>query len=478
MRGRQDFEEFVVARTTDIHHDAYLLTASQEHAERLVVHVLAELDRDQPELTQAASTARLRMARIAARADTPAGDPDVAARFRPLAALTSRQRAILLLELLDGHDLHSAARVLHLSSRQVGEAYAAIPPELTDAESAQLRRLLEDFGDLVESPDPATTLGAIHALPPPPRRPWWSYAAAVLVVALTVSCVWIAQTWQNDWLRTAAGLNHSHGTHFPAYTQGYKLVAIHDIAPGPVETIPAGSNDAVAVECATNAAITISSGLMGDFRGSCSDPAGPPALTQVVGTTSVSINDFSRDTWPVAVYQSIPWDEYPVATSGFIVEHDQTLRALRHVSADGYHFVKPLVAGAVLTLHGDRERPDGTFTGQLEVPAAHPGSVLVISGLLSPTTTGRYSLLVENTSQWSNCGPAGIVHYAPGPDALTCSIFDRQVPQLNFSTWGVPTPRSRVVPVRITVRNALGPWTLQLAFDSYRIGADGQPVSP
>ncbi|MBB2892441.1 hypothetical protein [Flexivirga oryzae] len=255
MRGRsdEDFEKFVVARVQDLHHDAYLLTASEADSEQLVAHTLAELARDRVDLTQATTTARVRMARAAAHTNLPeAGNvTDLSARFRPLAALTARQRAILTLEALDGHDLHSVARVLRLSPRDVEQAYAAIPPEFTDVDPAELRRLLQDFGDLAESPDPATTLAQVHALPPPPRRPWWSYVAALAVVALTVSTLWIAQSWHDDWLRTAAGLNHAHGTHYPAYAQGYKLVGIQDVAPGPATSLDlADQGGAVMIECA------------------------------------------------------------------------------------------------------------------------------------------------------------------------------------------------------------------------------------
>ncbi|RNI24296.1 hypothetical protein [Flexivirga caeni] len=79
-----DFDEFVVARAPDLHHDAYLLTASQEDAERLVATVLAELERERTDLSRATATARLRMARRAARLDLPsgAGTGGFPARFR------------------------------------------------------------------------------------------------------------------------------------------------------------------------------------------------------------------------------------------------------------------------------------------------------------------------------------------------------------------------------------------------------------
>ena len=376
MRARRDdeLEQFVAARTQDLHHDAYLLTASQDESEQLVVLVLAELSRERIDLSQAAFTARHRMARAAARADVRADDRDgVPCRFRPLAALTSRQRAILLLEALDGHDLHSAGRTLQLSPRQVQESYAAIPPDLADADPADLRRLLDDFGDLAESPEVTTTLAHIRAAPPPSRRPWWSYAAAALVVVLTLSSVWITQTWHHEWLRTAAGLNHTHGTHFPAYTQGYQLIDVRDVTPGPVATLNLRAEDAVVVGCAKGQAdqttiARVTSGISGLFMLSCSTVGSRQHLTPVIGDTVLVIDDFSRKHWPVGVYRKVSWDEYPVAQSDFIVQHSEKLSDQQPADSRGVP-IEPAVRGHVLTLHGTQRDPNGTFHGTLTVPA-------------------------------------------------------------------------------------------------------------
>lgn len=486
MRAAHDDElaEFVAARTLDLHHDAYLLTASQDDSRRLVALVLAELSRERVDLSQAAFTARQRMARAAARADVRASDVDgVLARFRPLAALTSRQRAILLLEALDGHDLHSAAQTLQLSPRQVQESYAAIPADLTDAEPADLRRLLEDFGDLAGSPDPTTTLTDMRTVPRPPRRPWWTYVAAVLVAALTVSSVWLTQTWHDEWLRTAAGLNQTHGTHYPAYTQGYKLIDIRDVTPGPAETLNLQAQDSIVIGCGKGQAdettvARVMSGISGLFMLSCSTVGGRQHLTPVIGQTVLAIDDFSRKQWPVAVYRKVSWDEYPVAEKGFIVEHDQTLASFQPTDDNG-HVVRPVTAGKVLTLHGTTAHPNGTFSGTLTVPPSPAGTRLDFTGLLSPTTTGQFSLLVDHAPAGSRCGSQDQMFYYSGQEDLrTCSLMDRRVPQVWFESPDISPLGGTAIPVTFTVKHALGPWTLQLLYNTYRTNENGQAIAP
>ena len=483
-RTDQNFEEFVVARSQDLHHDAYLLTADQDCAEQLVAHVLAALARDHVDLTRATTTARVRMAQAAAHTHLPqTGNlADLPARFRQLAALTVRQRAILTLEALDGHDLHSAARVLRLSHRDIEQAYAAIPPELTDSGPADLRSLLQDFGDLAENPDPATTLAQTRAVPPPPRRPWWSYVATLLVVAFTVSCLVVTSHWHDDWLHTAAGLNHTHGTHYPAYTQGYKLVGIRNIAPGPAETLEPGANAALAIECTKEqadrtAVARLSSEISGGFEMSCSQAGGRQHLTPTIGSALLAIDDFSRKEWPVAVYRKLTWDEYPVAHKDFVVEHDHTLTSLQPTGDDGDP-IPPVTAGRVLTLHGTAAKPNGTFTATLTLPRRPDRSVLIFTGLLSPTTTGQFRLRVANSSPWTQCGSTDQIFYAGREDFRTCSLTDRRVPQVEYGDPNAPAEGHGSVPVTFTVKHALGPWTLQLVYNSYRMGEDGQIVAP
>lgn len=477
-------EQFVAARTQDLHHDAYLLTADQEHAEHLVAHTIADLARDHTDLTQATTTARVRMAQAAAHADLPpTGNlTELPARLRPLADLTTRQRAILALETLDGHTLHTAARALRLSPRDVASAYAAIPAELTDQEQPYLRALLEEFGDLVESPDPATTLAAMRAIPSPPRRPWWSYVAAAAVVALTISTVWITQTWHDDWLQTATGLNHAHDTHYPAYTEGYKLIDIRDIAPGPGVSLSIRANAALAIECAQEQAdrtsiARLSSGISGVFDVSCSRSGGRQHLTPIMGEALVAIDDFDRKEWPVAVYQKLTWDKYPVAQKDFIVEHDKTLTSLQPTDDNGEP-IPPVSTGHVLTFHGTAAEPNGTFTGSLSVPAPREGALSLFSGLLSPTTTGQFRLRVAHSSPFTLCGSTDQVFYAGRHDFRTCSLMDHHVPQVAYGDSMGSRGNSTSVPITFTVEHALGPWTLQVVYNTYRITGDGRLIAP
>lgn len=487
-RHDDELEEFIAARTQDLHHDAYQLTAAQQPAEELVIAVLAGMRREHIDLAQAGSAARLRMAQACARDDAPTQDSDVAqlpARFRTLAGISPRQRAALVLRVIDGYDDRETARALHLSTRAATEALDSVPyDELpgTTPHSGELRSLLEDFGDLASSPSASATLTDIRAVPPPPRRPWWTYVAAFLVIILTVATLVLTQHWHDDWLRTPEGLNHTHGTHFPAYTQGYQLVAIHDVAPGPAVPLDSGSQDAVAIECAKDeqdqtSIARISSQLIGNFESSCSAVGGRQHLTPVMGETSLAIDDFSRKHWPVAVYRKLPWSRYPVARTDFTVEHDQTLVNLRPTNSHGDP-IRPVVAGRVLTLRGTAAQPNGIFTGTISVSAARDSTVPVFAALLSPTTTGQFQLLVGRQSPVTNCGSPDQVFYAGRQDYKTCSLVDAQVPQVQYNDWGGFSGAGRALTVRFTVKHALGPWTLQLVYDVYRTNAAGQIVAP
>ncbi|MFC6706257.1 RNA polymerase sigma factor [Flexivirga alba] len=495
MRGRdhkdEQLEEFIAARTQDLHHDAYQFTAAQQPAEELVIAVLAAMRRERIDMAQAGTEARLRMARASARDNTPTQDSDasqLAARFQPLARLSPRARAALVLQVVDGYDDRETARALQLTSRTTTEALESVPyDELpgTTPHSGELRSLLEDFGDLATSPSASTTLADVRAAPPPPRRPWWTYVAALLVIALTVGTVVISQRTHDDWLRTPDGLNHAHGTHFPAYTQGYKLVAIRDQAPGAAEDYGLGSQDAVVIGCAKKQSDQtsigrLSSELIGDFDVSCSAPDGRQHLTPVMGQTVLAIDDFSRKQWPVAVYQHRSWDEYPVARKDFTVEHDKTLTDLRPTD-NGGNQVRPVVPGAVLTLHGTADHPNGTFTGSLSVPSARDHTTPMFTALLSPTTTGQFQLLAGSQSPLTNCGSRDQVFYSGRQDYKTCSLVDRQVPQVDYRGWGDwgGFPESgKTMTVRFTVKHALGPWTLRLVYDSYRTTENGEFFTP
>lgn len=473
MGGRDGFDEFVAARTQDLHHDAFLLTADQDAAGRLVTLVLAELSRERTDLTQAASAAHLRMARAAARANHPPLDTagGVPVRFSSLASLSPRQRAMLLFESVDVHDLHSVAQALQLKRQDVEQAYAAIPPELTHADPAELRSLLGDFGELAETPAPATTLAAIRTVHPL-RRPRWTYAAAALVIALTVSTVWVTQSWHNDWLRTAAGLNHTHGTRFPAYADGYKLVGIQEVTPGQRESLALGARSALVLQCVDGErdgsevaqAVT---GSDGNYTAQCS-AEGRARLMPTTGETLLTVANSGHAERPIGIYRKASWGEYPVATSGFAVETGKELRDVAPTGPDGTP-LRPSASGTVLTLRGPAGHPDGTFTGSVSVPAGPRDAVVFVDGLLSPTTTGRFQVTVDGQISPMKCGSLDRVEYLEqfSQSDPWCEIYNTQVPQVPFTAQPYGEVGSSIT-VRITVGHALGPWTLQIAADRYK----------
>ncbi|WP_446664078.1 RNA polymerase sigma factor [Flexivirga sp. B27] len=488
MRGREhqdeQLEEFIAARTQDLHHDAFQLMGTQDAAEQLVVRVLTDMRREDVDLAQAGADARLRMARLAVRDDTPTEITDVSQlpdEFRALAQLSPRQRAILLLQVVDGLDERETARALQISGRSTDATLRSIPyDELPgmSPHSGELRSLLDAFGDLATTPSATTTLADLRDVPPPPRRPWWTYVAAFLVLALTVTTVVFSQQRHKDWLRTPDGLNHEHGTHFPAYTQGYKLVDIREVEPGPSAEFSVDSTSAVAMNCnvlGPGLGMTVSSDLTsGNYfrrRTQCKRKDKLTPLTPVSGDTLVSVNDFSRKHWPVAVYQQVPLSEYPVATGHFDVQTGTTLDDLRVLdSMDGVQ-LRPRVKGKVLTLRGGAEHPNGTFKGTLQLPRGD-GNLNVV-GLLSPTTTGRYLVRADHRVPWTTCGNRRTVSYGELQQSTGCALVDRHIPQIEFQQVGTPQTNARTMPVEITVKDARGPWTLQVVADRY---ADDEPA--
>ena len=491
MRGRdhQDgqLEEFVAARTQDLHHDAYQFTAAQQPAEELVIAVLAAMRRERVEMAQAGSTARLRMARLASRHEAPTEITDVSqlpAQFQVLARLSPRQRAVLALQVVDNYDERETSRALRMTTRAVTDTVRSIPyDELPGASphSGELRSLLEDFGDLATAPSATTTLADIRAVPPPSRRPWWTYVAALLVVALTVGTLVFSQSRYNEWARSAEGLNHRHGTHFPAYTEGYKLVDIREVAPGPAETLDLGAPSALAIECAKGQAdqstmARLSGEVVGNFPGSCSAPGKRQQLMPAQGQTLIAIDAFDRKEWPVAIYRPLPWAQYPVATKDFTVEHDKTLTSLRPTDDHGGP-LRPAVPGKTVTIRGSADHPNGTFTATLPTPVAEENSMPVFLGLLSPTSTGQFQLVVGSEAPLTRCGAPGPVFYATRTESKTCSLVDHEVPQVDYYTWANFQATGRSTTVRFTVTHARGPWTLQMVYDIYRTDNEGQLVS-
>jgi DNA-directed RNA polymerase specialized sigma subunit, sigma24 homolog len=484
VRDHQDgqLEEFIAARTQDLHHDAYQFTAAQQPAEELVIAVLAAMRREQIDMAQAGSTARLRMAKASVRDNTPTQDSDasqLAAQFRPLARLSPRQRAVLALQVVDNYDERETSRVLRMTTRAVTDTIRSIPyDELPGASphSGELRSLLEDFGDLATAPSASTTLADVRAVPPPPRRPWWTYVAALLVIALTVGTIVISQSRYEEWAHSPKGLNHIHGTHFPAYTEGYKLVAIHDVKPGPPAEFSVDGSGAVTMNCADlrpGLGISSSSELNSGtyFNAACSAKAQQPQLIPAGGQTSVSINDSSRPSWPVAVYRKVSWEDYPVATGHFVVARDKTVDALRRQTGRNGQRITPLAAGTVLTMRGPAGSPNGTFRGQLELPASAGATELDITGLLSPTTTGRFRVRLNGQAPWMNCASSNVTRMTLHPDDW-CGLYDRHIPQVDFSTVDASsTLRTRRITVELSVQHARGPWTLQVVADRYKTDA-------
>ncbi|HWC22609.1 MAG TPA: hypothetical protein VG502_09945 [Flexivirga sp.] len=483
MRGREEqdagLRAFISARTQDLHHDAYQLTAGQESAERLVVAVLSDLRRQHVDLSRAGAIAFLQMARIAARDDRPTadtGDPPPPERFRPLVRLSPRQRAALLLQVVAGYDERAITRALQLSSRTTTDTLRSIPYTQLPRQPGELRSLLEDFGDLATSPSATTTIHDIDATPPAPRRPWWTYVASLLVIALTVTCVIVTQGWHNDWLRTPDGLNHAHGTHFPTYLQGYQLVDIRDMVPGIAQDVTTGARGAVALPCGVvdpTVRLSVQSAASERDEGdSCPQSATRARLTQVEGRASAMVLGGTRDTEPIAVYRKIPLSEYPVATKDFEVQHDLTLNKVRREAAGN---TRPQDASEhpVLTLRGTASHHNGTFRGRLLLPAdsrSDLGRPLVHAvGLLSPTTTGQFRVRIEGVPPTTSCGEReGLTERSPA-FVTECSFVDRQVPQVKY--LHVVATNLGWVPVEIVVRNARGPWVLEVVADTDRIGA-------
>lgn len=485
MRGHQGQDDglkaFISARTQDLHRSAYQLTASQESAERLVVAVLTDLHRDRVDLSRADAVAYLRMTELAGRDDRPTQTADLAqlpTRFHVLARLSPRQRAALVLRVIAGYDDRAIGRTLHLSSRATAETLHSIPydelPSVRDR-PGELRSLLEDFGDLATAPSASTTLADVRAVPPTPRRPWWTYAAAFLVIALTATSVIVTQGWHKDWLKTPDGLNHAHGTHFPTYTQGYRLVTIEDIRPGLRRTISAGTSGALALPCGT-VGPDVHLSVLNDANGSYNEDYCPrlstrPRLTPVAGKTSATVVGGDRASYAVAVYRKLPRNEYPVATKDFEVQHDLTLNAVRkEVAARDARSGSP--KRPVLTMHGTAAHPNGTFKGKLRLPhfdnpLAAP--MLRAAGLLSPTTTGEFRVQIGQTPPTTACGEPRPMEAGPAPRVKECSLVDRQVPQVKYQKDVLPD--GDWIPVEITVKNASGPWTLQVVADTYGVGS-------
>lgn len=466
------------ARTAELHRAAYLLTADQERAERLVQVTVERLRRDRTPLGQAGTVARHHMARRAATATEPsnAGDGGSPAdqQHATIAGMPPRQRAVLMLRILDRYDERSTARELGISTGAVATAEAEAGRILGIAiDSDQCRTALVDFADRATWPDPAATLAGSARAKESARRPWWTYVAALVVVALTVTTVVVTQGWHKDWLRTPDGLNDAHGTHFPSYIQGYKLVTVREAVPGIAQNVTTGKEGAVALPCDViepSVRLSVQSEGSDGYEGdSCLDSNLPARLTRVEGRASAIVLGTRRHAYPIAVYTKIPRSEYPVATTDFDVQHNLTLTDARKEAHGGK---APSAAGErpVLTLHGTAAHHNGTFTGTLRLPPAESDLPQVNAvGLLSPTTTGRFRVRIDDLPPTTSCGQPR----PPSTDHLLgCSLLDHRVPQITY-LQDLPGA-SDTVQVQIVVKDARGPWTLQVVAGTYGIGA-GSP---
>ncbi|MBB2892442.1 hypothetical protein [Flexivirga oryzae] len=190
-------------------------------------------------------------------------------------------------------------------------------------------------------------------------------------------------------------------------------------------------------------------------------------LTPATGETLLAIDDFDRKTWPVATYRKLAWGEYPVAESNFTVEHDQTLHDVAAPATGMGRPVEPTVSGPVLTIRSHPGKLNGTFSGTLTVPPEAFNTELEVAGLLSPTTTGRYRILVDHSSPWSTCGAHNVVVYTDSNERW-CELYDRAIPQVSFLE-SAPLGAQRTIPIRITVQHAIGPWQLQVVAGRYAI---------
>ena len=112
------------------------------------------------------------------------------------------------------------------------------------------------------------------------------------------------------------------------------------------------------------------------------------------------------------------------------------------------------------------------------MPATPTGTRLEFAGLLSPSTTGQFTLIVDHSYPWTLCGAPDQVLYLGRDDFRTCSLMDHRVPQVQFGAPDGLVTGSTSIPVTFTVKHALGPWTLQLVYNSYRTDNEGQFIAP
>lgn len=477
MRGQRadesELADFVAARTAELHRAAYLLTADQDRAERLVEAAVDRLRRDRTPLGQAGTVARHHMARLAAAATEPGEVVDNEAssptdeRRAAIAGMSPRQRAVLMLRCLDRFDERSTARELGISSSAAAAAESEATSALGMATDSDLcRTALTDFAEQATWPDAVVTVAAAAQVTPPRRRSRRRYVAAAIVLVVGAAAAIASQAQHDRWLRTPAGINATHGTHFHAYTQGFKLIGVQRVPVGTTRALVTSDGEAIALGCEhlsfknQSALPRVTWGGESQVYGCAKQTADRYFLFLPNYGSSVTAPKDGDNEITVARYEPVPWDRYPVAQDHFKVEHDIPLnRNARMNYAD-----PPVRAGKTVTIRGT----NGTFTGTVKIPAPAKNTELFMSGLLSPTTTGQYKIEVDGSAV-SDCAIIGTTSDTQGG---WCRLHDRYVPQVPLSNlWGVGDPGDAAgkgsAKVKVDVRDALGPWKLEIRYDRY-----------
>ncbi|MBB2892440.1 RNA polymerase sigma factor [Flexivirga oryzae] len=458
--------DFVAARTAELHRTAYLLTADQDRAERLVEVAVAQLARHRTDIGQAGAEARRCMARLAATATTPTPATRTAAPTddadTAIADLSPRQRAVLLLRCLDGHDTRSTARELGLAPSKVTDAEQSASHTVGfEPHDDRLRAALTDFSERATWPDPDVTLSRAEHVQPPRRHSRKRYIAAAAVIALTAAAPIGSQIAHDRWLNTPAGINASHGTHLRPYIEGYKLVGAQRVPAGAKRELELPSGDVITVACdnfsptkesdAPVVRTAKSTGAWPCFKQS----ARFYYFATTEGNATIKAPPQQGHSIIVGIYRPVPWADYPVAQDNFHVVRRATLDTNAKMN-----FTKPPVRrGKTLVMTGR----NGVFTGTVKKPAAARGTTLFLSGLLLPTTTGQYKVEVDGQAV-TDCSYTA-------QDSTWCRFYDRDIRPVPlspiFGTDTFDSARPGPVKVRVVVRDALGPWKLQLRYDRY-----------
>lgn len=474
QRGNNDeLADFVSARTAELHRAAYLLTADQDRAERLVAAAVDRLRRDRTPLGQAGNAARRYMARLAAAATEPS-DPVGNEPSSPsdelraaIAGMSPRERAVLMLRSLDHLDERGAATELGISTNAVREAASAAGKTLgLPIDSEECRSALADFAERATWPDTATTMAAAQRTAPPQRRASWRYIAAAAVVVVGAAAPIASQVHHDRWSRSPEGINATHGTHFHAYVQGFKLVGVQRVPVGATRKLTTPDGEAIALGCDHLSLQNQSE--WPHIRGTDGSEPYPCAkqtaeryfLLEPDTGASLLVPKAAPRAIDVARYKPVPWNRYPVAKDHFTVEHDIKLDRNARLNFGS----PPVRSGRTLTMHGT----NGTFMGKVTIPPPAKNTRSFLSGLLSPTTTGQFKVEIDGIPA-TDCTLGGSSN---ATNDGWCRLHDRYVPQIpllfesDSGEGGIADERP--ARVKVQVRDALGPWTFQIRYERYR----------